>query len=189
MNIRNRTALVFSLILANQLYSGCAVNPKYTEPSERLREQAEKSPQNSDQIKTYQKDFENYQNYKRITEAVGNSYQVISIKDSSWYAGDEDSLVGIGNLKYHYLHKINLSFVCGPLKFDSKKFANKKIKWQITDQVKGEELTNKAGKILLIVKSETDKKFDHIVLSTSKRNYTASLGSSNVVELDESECN
>ena len=186
--MKNKYLLLVILFFAQVFMYSCALNPKYTEPNERLREQAEKYPKNSEQIKAYQQDFESYQNYKRITEDVGSSYQVISIKDSSWYFGQPDSVIGIGNTNYHYLHKIGLVLVCGELKFDSRKFSNRKIDWQLTDKVKGNELTNLVGKINLIVRSETDKKFDRILIMTTRKNYSIQLGSSNFVELDKDEC-
>lgn len=167
---------------------GCALNPRYIEPNQKLKEQMDKYPQKSEQIESYQKDFENYQNYKRITENVGKAYQVYPIKGAGVYIGHPDELLGLGYTDYKYLHKISLSFICGPLKFDSNKYSYKKIIWQISERIKGEDQTDLAGKIQLVLKSETEKKFDKIVISTAKKKYTLDLAASGVVELSLDEC-
>lgn len=166
------------------LSASCVGNP-YHEPQVTVEKEAQKNPDQAENIRQYHSDWENR---KRLNPGPSDAYSVTQEKVSGFAVGGENAAVHIGNNTYEYHHKINLTLICGKDSFPQKTYSKKNIKWKLTNAIEGEEQTSLDGKLHIYVKTDSDQRFTNLHLSTNNRSYEVRLNESPLVELEKSDC-
>ncbi len=151
-------------------------------------EQAQKYPQNADQIKQQYNDFKTEQNLKTSQPSPESSYTISQNKISSWSIGNPNAAIHLGVNKYQYNHRINITLVCDKNSFYPRPYSKKKITWKLSETQKGETETNLKGEINLRPSSESNERFSTVSVTTAKHSYDISLDGLLVFELKKDEC-
>ena len=171
------------------IISGCVVNPKYSDPKTISEEQAQKYPQNAEQIREQYRDYEKQQNIQNSQSSPKNSYTVTDEKISGWSVGSPDAVLHLGSNNYKYHHKINVTLVCDKNSFSPKPYSHKKLKWKVSDSIYGVTQTSLIGEANLYFNTETSDRFHKITMSTDQNDYDIGLDGYLILELKKNECN
>ncbi len=169
--------------------NSCIVNPKYTTSQEIAEEQIQKTPQDADQIKQYQKDFESLENLKKSSMPDKYSYRIDAEKTSGWSIGNPNALLHVGQNKYKYTHKLNIGLICNKNNFVPSYFSQKNIKWKINDSFTGTTTTQLTGDFQIQLTHSEPTRFENIFITTQSKTYKFSLSQFLLYELDPAECN
>jgi len=177
-----KTALVLIWFLCLNL--GCVSNP-YHEPQRTAEAEAQKYPEQANQIREQQRDWENQQ---RLKPSPNDSYVIEQEKLSSFAIGGPNAAFHLGSSSYQYNHKINLTLACEKDSFLPKPYSQKSIKWKLTNSLSGEVQTSREGKLQIQFKNDSDQRFRKLTLSTAKKSYDVSLSEFPTIELEKEEC-
>ena len=170
------------------IVSGCVVNPKYSDPKTISEEQAQKYPQDAEQIRQRQRDYDKQQNIQSSQASSKYSYSVSNEKISGWSVGNPNAVFHIGNNNYNYHHKINLTLVCDKNSFVPKPFGHKKIKWKISDSIFGDVQTSLNGDADIRFSTNTGDRFRKITIVTANSTYDVGLDGHLLLEVKQNEC-
>ncbi len=177
------------ILWALLVISGCVVNPKYDNSRSFYEEQIEKYPKNAEFLRRQQKDFEASENIQRLKNNSYESYLVTSQKVSGWSVGNPDALLHIGHNTYKYHHRIKFTLVCDKDRFLPKPFGNRKVKWKVSESVKGEATTASSGEANVYFGDNVGERYKTMTIDTGANQYTFVLEGFLLVELNSDECN
>ena len=176
------------LIIFVLIISGCVSNPKYSDPKSTFEEQAQKYPENADEIRQQYQDYVRQQNIQKSQPGPQNSYSVTDEKTSGWSIGNSDALVHLGSNKYKYHHKINITLICDKNSFAPKPYGHKTIRWKVSKNLYGEIQTSLNGEAKIYFNTEASDPFHKVVINTDQNEYEIGLSGYLLLELKKSDC-
>tara|TARA_B110001454_G_scaffold219058_1_gene249669 strand:+ start:20688 stop:21251 length:564 start_codon:yes stop_codon:yes gene_type:complete len=184
-----RILLLPVFLIAASIFSGCVVNPKYSDNNRLAQDQAQKYPINADQIKNNKEAYDQWYAKELSSPTSSGKYEITDEKTSGWSMGDPNAFLHVGHNKYKYHHKITIRFVCHKSSIKQFPIPNLSVNWKISERIFDSSQTLRSGELPIHFVSDKTDKYEKISITSNKNQYVLSLTSDLTIDGKPGDCN